>query len=70
MYLLSAPPVANPSDEPIQPFPVHTSTHWGHVQSTAAVPMPSLFSDDAEPRKKKYAKEAWPGKKPTHHLLV
>ena len=23
-----------------------------------------------EPRKKKYAKEAWPGKKPTHNLLV
>lgn len=23
-----------------------------------------------EPRKKKYAKEAWPGKKPTHSFLV
>jgi len=23
-----------------------------------------------EPKKKKYAKEAWPGKKPTHSLLV
>ena len=23
-----------------------------------------------EPRKKKYAKEAWPGKKPTHALLM
>lgn len=24
----------------------------------------------AEPKKKKYAKEAWPGKKPVHSLLV
>ena len=35
-----------------------------------------VFSPEAaavnpnEPRKKKYAKEAWPGKKPTHGLLV
>jgi nuclear inhibitor of protein phosphatase 1 len=28
------------------------------------------FEDPDEPRKKKYAKEAWPGKKPTASLLV
>lgn len=28
------------------------------------------FEDPDEPRKKKYAKEAWPGKKPTASFLV
>ena len=65
----TAPPVANPSDAPVQPFPSRAALQWGHAVHSA-VPMPSLFSDDSEPRKKKYAKEAWPGKKPTHHLLV
>ena len=32
--------------------------------------MTSSFFSDSEPRKKKYAKEAWPGKKPTAHLLL
>lgn len=27
-------------------------------------------TDSLEPKKKKYAKEAWPGKKPTQTLLV
>ena len=27
------------------------------------------FEDEDEPKKKKYAKEAWPGKKPTPSLL-
>ena len=27
------------------------------------------FEDPDEPKKKKYAKEAWPGKKPTPSLL-
>lgn len=34
-------------------------------------PAPFVPEDtQKEPRKKKYAKEAWPGKKPTHNLLV
>lgn len=34
-------------------------------------PLPFVPEDTPkEPRKKKYAKEAWPGKKPTHSLLV
>ncbi len=39
------------------------------------IPTPAIaFMDEApnplEPKKKKYAKEAWPGKKPTPSLLV
>ena len=30
----------------------------------------ATFFSDSEPKKKKYAKEAWPGKKPTTHLLL
>ena len=30
----------------------------------------ATFFSDSEPKKKKYAKEAWPGKKPTAHLLL
>ncbi len=35
-------------------------------------PLPGPYSSDplSEPRKKKYAKEAWPGKKPTPSLLI
>ncbi|KAH0507084.1 Nuclear inhibitor of protein phosphatase 1 [Microtus ochrogaster] len=35
-------------------------------------PNPAVYSPEAvnEPRKKKYAKEAWPGKKPTASLLI
>jgi hypothetical protein len=28
-----------------------------------------IFEDDEMPRKKKYAKESWPGKKPSHFVL-
>jgi len=37
----------------------------GNAQSLEA-----QFEDPDEPRKKKYAKEAWPGKKPTASFLV
>ncbi len=36
----------------------------------AQVQMGQDFVDPDEPKKKKYAKEAWPGKKPTPSLLV
>ena len=37
----------------------------------ASAPAPFVPEEGPkEPRKKKYAKEAWPGKKPTHNLLV
>lgn len=48
----------------------------GQFQGSAAdmgVPSVSahaLAAEDDEPKKKKYAKEAWPGKKPGQHLLV
>ncbi|XP_059160702.1 nuclear inhibitor of protein phosphatase 1-like [Physella acuta] len=35
------------------------------------IPLPGVEEQGPkEPKKKKYAKEAWPGKKPTHNLLV
>ncbi|KAJ8405112.1 hypothetical protein AAFF_G00330330 [Aldrovandia affinis] len=35
-------------------------------------PVPGAYTSEAlnEPRKKKYTKEAWPGKKPTPSLLI
>jgi hypothetical protein len=30
----------------------------------------ATFFLDSKPKKKKYAREAWPGKKPTTHLLL
>lgn len=47
----------------------------GYQGSAADAGMPSISvhgqpEDDGQPKKKKYAKEAWPGKKPGQHLLV
>ncbi|KAK7508309.1 hypothetical protein BaRGS_00000548 [Batillaria attramentaria] len=45
--------------------------HEPAVPSLAPTAAPFVPEDtQKEPRKKKYAKEAWPGKKPTHNLLV
>lgn len=41
-----------------------------YKQATPFVPPQVQVTDSLEPRKKKYAKEAWPGKKPTPTLLV
>lgn len=40
-----------------------------YVQSTPYVPVQSQSTDSLEPKKKKYAKEAWPGKKPAPALF-
>ena len=45
------------------------------MPSTVAIkttPNPTVYNPEAvnEPKKKKYAKEAWPGKKPTPSLLI
>lgn len=40
------------------------------VQPTPFVPPTPAATDSLEPKKKKYAKEAWPGKKPAPSLLV
>lgn len=42
----------------------------GYVQPSPFVQQPTQATDSLEPRKKKYAKEAWPGKKPAPALLV
>lgn len=42
------------------------------VPTINPTPTVTLTTEDVskEPKKKKYAKEAWPGKKPTHSFLV
>lgn len=40
------------------------------AQPTPFVPPTQSAADSLEPKKKKYAKEAWPGKKPAPALLV
>lgn len=40
-----------------------------YVQNTPYVPVQSQSIDNMEPKKKKYAKEAWPGKKPAPALF-
>ena len=37
--------------------------------AASAAHLEAQFEDPDEPKKKKYAKEAWPGKKPTPSLL-
>jgi len=49
-------PTVTPAPAPV---PVHTHT-----------PGPYTVEALNEPRKKKYAKEAWPGKRPTPSLLI
>ena len=71
---LPAPPVADPMERTTHlPSSIHTTAMaapapWEHTPQD--VNIPPLFSEEAQPRKKKYAKEAWPGKKPPQHLLV
>lgn len=40
-----------------------------YVQAAPYVPVQSQSTDSLEPKKKKYAKEAWPGKKPAPALF-
>ncbi|XP_045483779.1 nuclear inhibitor of protein phosphatase 1 [Harmonia axyridis] len=42
----------------------------GQPNPAPFVPQQVQITDPSEPKKKKYAKEAWPGKKPTQTLLV
>lgn len=37
---------------------------------TSLAPQQAQAAESMEPKKKKYAKEAWPGKKPVQTLLV
>lgn len=42
----------------------------GYVQTPLFAQQTTQVADNMEPKKKKYAKEAWPGKKPAPTLLV
>lgn len=52
--------------EPLSVSKVPEGMSYGMSESNVA--MPSLFSS-VEPRRKTYAKESWPGKKPSHLLV-
>ena len=66
-------PLPNPAPEiEIAPSPPKAAAPTGGINM--GVPSNTgvdgiQFEDPDEPKKKKYAKEAWPGKKPTPSLL-
>ena len=60
-------PLPNPAPEIDMTAPVIIPSAEGN---TSGVSLEAQFEDPDEPKKKKYAKEAWPGKKPTPSLLV
>lgn len=61
LNITSAPEVESPTMQQ-----VHIAPELFHPKAAAFIP-----SMQAEaPKKKKYAKEAWPGKKPTPSLLI
>jgi len=70
-------PLPNPAPEiDIAPTPPKVSAHMGGMAMGPPSNLPSAssiegpqFEDPDEPKRKKYAKEAWPGKKPTPSLL-
>ena len=71
-FSLIAPPVQSPWSRQQQPASLmtyHTGGGGGGFYGNQDNAMATFFSD-SEPKKKKYAKEAWPGKKPTAHLLL
>ena len=67
----------NPAPEiDIAPPPPKTAVSMGGMVMSGPPNMSNVsgmegnqFEDPDEPKKKKYAKEAWPGKKPTPSLL-
>lgn len=63
LSITSAPEVISPKEEPKQ-LEVKLS------ETIASAPtVEEVTQDSSEPRKKKYAKEAWPGKRPGPNLL-
>ena len=70
-------PLPNPAPEiDIAPPPPKAAVSMGGLVMSGSANISSVsgmegnqFEDPDEPKKKKYAKEAWPGKKPTPSLL-
>lgn len=62
LSVTSAPDVISPKDEPKR-FKVTL------MEATAPSAVEETAQDFSEPKKKKYAKEAWPGKRPGPNLL-
>lgn len=63
--------MANPTEAKSKTESVSVSrvpTAMTYEPSQTDIAMPSLFSSE-EPRRKTYAKESWPGKKPSHLLV-
>ncbi|XP_065889920.1 nuclear inhibitor of protein phosphatase 1-like [Dysidea avara] len=65
----AAPPVQSPTERQLPSLPaVPMNTQPQNVALSTVTTIP-MFGGDTEPQKKKYAKEAWPGKRPTPLLL-
>ena len=64
----AAPPVLSPKERLPQPLPPVKANAQQNRPPSPVETIP-MFGSDAEPQKKKYAKEAWPGKRPTPLLL-
>jgi len=63
-------PLPNPAPDIDMTAPIVVPTSANPMASAHAAALEAQFEDPDEPKKKKYAKEAWPGKKPTPSLLV
>ncbi len=61
--ITSAPEVESPSSKPAP------NTIENNVKTVGQPTAVDLPKESTEPRKKKYAKEAWPGKKPGPNLF-
>ena len=66
LNITSAPDVSSPAAQSFNV--IHEPDVHAHAH-VATEFMPGLAASEA-PKKKKYAKEAWPGKKPTPALLI
>ena len=64
--IYAAPPIQSPWSRQPQPLPLMGFSGGGLYGNQDV----GRYLLDSEPKKKKYAKEAWPGMKPTAHLLL
>ena len=65
----AAPPVLSPTERLPRALPAVKANAQQQNKPPSPVAAIPMFGSDTGPQKKKYAKEAWPGKRPTPLLL-
>ena len=65
----AAPPVLSPTERLPRVLPAAKANAQQQNKPPSPVAPIPMFGSDLGPQKKKYAKEAWPGKRPTPLLL-